>query len=140
MLATQDPASGQSDEEDTIGTRIHRRGARKRKSISKQVEAPAKRHRSDESLKNISPGPSSDEDPVRKSCLKLLIALLTPIFAERLPEEPDPPADSSNPEQYATELEACVFEIYAEPGEYEGKTPGNKYKYVLRGYLCMKRF
>ncbi|KAF8596770.1 hypothetical protein BDV93DRAFT_527877 [Ceratobasidium sp. AG-I] len=132
VAAVQDPTSDHSDEEATIGTRIHRRGTRKRKSISKQIEAPAKRHRSDEPPKSSSPGPGSSDDPVRKSCLKLLVALLTPIFAERLPDELDPPAEGGNPEQYATELEACVFEIYAEPGEYDGKVPGNKYKDRVR--------
>ncbi|KAG8705208.1 hypothetical protein FRC09_003096 [Ceratobasidium sp. 395] len=128
-----DTASDHSENE-TIGARAHRRGARKRKSISKPVlDASAKRHKIEERTKSPSASPSgSAEDPIRKSCLKLLVNLLTPIFSERLPEEPDPPAESGNAEQFATSLEACVFEIYAEQGEYSEKSPGNKYKERVR--------
>lgn len=77
-----------------------------------------------------SPSPTQAHDPIRKSCLKILINLLTPIFSERLPNEPEPPADARNAEAFATELEDCVFEIYGEQSDFDGKAPGNKYKYV----------
>ncbi|KAG9103641.1 hypothetical protein FRC06_009145 [Ceratobasidium sp. 370] len=125
-----DTASDHSEDE-TIGARAHRRSARKRKSISKQVDGPAKRYKREERTSSPSPADSA-EDPIRKSCLKILVNLLTPIFSERLPEEPDPPAESQNAEQFATALEACVFEIYAEQGDFGEKTPGNKYKERVR--------
>ncbi|KAG8746222.1 hypothetical protein FRC10_005738 [Ceratobasidium sp. 414] len=120
-------------EDETIGARAHRRSARKRKSISKQVDGPAKRYKREERTRSPSASPAeSAEDPIRKSCLKILVNLLTPIFSERLPEEPDPPVESRNAEQFATALEACVFDIYAEQGDFDEKIPGNKYKERVR--------
>jgi hypothetical protein len=53
---------------------------------------------------------------------------LNPIFSERLQDEQEPPTDAVGAEQFATELEACVFEIYADQPDFGGKVPGNKYK------------
>ncbi|KAG8688751.1 hypothetical protein FRC08_011277, partial [Ceratobasidium sp. 394] len=124
--------SDHSDDDETIGARAHRRGVRKRKSISRHFDGPAKRHKRERTRSPSSSPSDSAEDPIRKSCLKILVNLLAPIFSERLPEEPDPPAESQNAEQFATALEACVFEIYAEQGEFGEKTPGNKYKERVR--------
>jgi hypothetical protein len=127
-VVVEEPISDHSDDEDGIGARIHKRGARKRKSISRQIDWAAKRHRTNEFAPSSSPTPTSADDPIRKSCLKILVNLLTPIFSERLPDEPEPPAEAGNAEKFATELEACVFEIYGDQSEFDGKLPGNKYK------------
>ncbi|KAF8673471.1 transcription elongation factor S-II [Rhizoctonia solani] len=121
--------SDHSDE--GIGSRIHRRGARKRKSNSRQIEASVKRYKITE---DAAPSPplTSAEDPIRKSCLELLVRLLTPIFSEGLPDEPEPPTNAVGAEQFATELETCVFEIYADHTDFDNKIPGNKYKERIR--------
>ncbi|CAE6521143.1 unnamed protein product [Rhizoctonia solani] len=127
-ILVEDPPSDHSDE--GIAARIHRR-ARKRKSISKQIEISVKRHKPIESMVLGSP-PTSADDPIRKSCLEILIKLLTPIFSERLPDEPEPAAQAVVAEQFATELEACIFGIYGDLTDFEGKMPGNKYKERVR--------
>ncbi|KAJ1306574.1 hypothetical protein OPQ81_007575 [Rhizoctonia solani] len=78
------------------------------------------------------PTVTSADDPVRKSCLEILIKLLTPIFSERLPDEPEPPTQAVSAEQFATELEVCIFDIYGDQTEFDGKVPGNKYKERIR--------
>ncbi|CAE7228631.1 unnamed protein product [Rhizoctonia solani] len=129
VIPVEDPPSDHSDE--GIAARIHKRGARKRKSISKQVETSVKRHKPTESAVS-SPPPVSADDPIRKSCLEILIKLLTPIFSERLPDEPEPPVEAVGAEQFATELEACIFDIYGDPTDFDGRIPGNKYKERVR--------
>ncbi|CAE6367280.1 unnamed protein product [Rhizoctonia solani] len=128
-IPVEDPPSEHSDE--GIAARIHKRGARKRKSISKQTEISVKRHKSTE---NTDPGPppTSADDAIRKSCLEILVKLLTPIFSERLPGELEPVSQAVVAEQFATELESCIFEIYGDPTDFDGKIPGNKYKERVR--------
>ncbi|KAG8691752.1 hypothetical protein FRC11_010623 [Ceratobasidium sp. 423] len=128
-VLVEDPPSDHSDE--GIAARIHKRGARKRKSVSKQIETSIKRHKATESAVSTPP-PNSADDPIRKSCLELLIKLLTPIFSERLPDEPEHPAQAVGAEQFATELEACIFNIYGDQTDFDGKVPGNKYKERIR--------
>ncbi|KAH7335510.1 transcription factor S-II, central domain-containing protein [Rhizoctonia solani] len=129
VIPVEDPPSDHSDE--GIATRIHKRGARKRKSVSKQIEASAKRHKTTESTVP-SPPPGTADDPIRKSCLEILVKLLAPIFSERLPDEPEPPAHAVGVDHFATELEACIFEIYGDQTDFDGKIPGNKYKERVR--------
>ncbi|CAE6368904.1 unnamed protein product [Rhizoctonia solani] len=124
-----DPPSDHSDE--GIASRIHRRGVRKRKSTSRQIGVSVKRHKATEDAAP-NPPPTSTEDPIRKSCLELLVKLLAPLFSERLPDEPEPPADAVGAEQFATQLETCVFHIYADQTDFDGKVPGNKYKERIR--------
>ncbi|KAF8757608.1 SPOC domain [Rhizoctonia solani] len=94
-------------------------------------EASVKRYKITE---DAAPSPplTSAEDPIRKSCLELLVRLLTPIFSEGLPDEPEPPTNAVGAEQFATELETCVFEIYADHTDFDNKIPGNKYKERIR--------
>ncbi|QRW02810.1 transcription elongation factor S-II [Ceratobasidium sp. AG-Ba] len=126
-VGTVDESSDVSDGE-TIGARTHRHSARKRRSISKHIDQSVKRHKPETSTKSSN---SSPEDPIRKSCLKILINLLTPIFSERLPEDPSLLPENGDAESFATSLESSLFEIYAEQDDFGDKTPGNKYKSVV---------
>ncbi|CAE6428974.1 unnamed protein product [Rhizoctonia solani] len=128
-IPAEDPPSDHSDE--GIATRIHKRGTRKRKSISKQIETSVKRRKTTESTVPTPP-PGTADDPIRKSCLEILVKLLVPIFSERLPDEPGPPEHAVGADHFATELEACIFEIYGDQTDFDGKIPGNKYKERVR--------
>ena len=119
--------------------------AKRKKSASSQPLPPPKRPRSES---------TSAEDPTRKYCLTKLQELFCQIFLrypfleqdatdnampsaplqpQKKPEEltdEDKGLLKAKAAQFGLDLEQCMYELYAEPGEAGKRAVGGKYKYV----------